>query len=64
YKSGANQNYLECIKEACDSSKKALIICGFNVVGGINDIPLIIEHLLNGEPKKIEEIKHASFYNF
>ncbi|MEM2146257.1 MAG: hypothetical protein QW279_12915, partial [Candidatus Jordarchaeaceae archaeon] len=64
YKSGANQNYLECIKEACNSSKKPLIICGFNVVGGINDIPVIVEHLLNGETEKLEEIKHVSFYNF
>ncbi|HGE70604.1 TPA: hypothetical protein ENX78_07200 [Candidatus Poribacteria bacterium] len=64
YKCGANQNYLECIKKACDISKKTLITCGFNMVGGINDVPLLVDYLLNGEIEKIKQIEHASFYNF
>lgn len=64
YKSGANQNYLDCIKMACDISKKILIICGFKVVGGINDVPLIVEHLLNNEVEQIRKIEHVQFFNF
>lgn len=64
YKCGANQNYLECIRKACGMLKKTLIICGFNMIGGINDVKIIVEYLLNSEMEKIKQIDHVSLYNF
>ena len=64
YKAGASKAYLECMKKACELSEKPLVVCGFKVIGGINDVPLIIERLSENKVESIKEFKHVSFHNF
>jgi hypothetical protein len=39
---GLNNPYIRCIVEACKSSKTKLTLCGYNVLGGINELPNIL----------------------
>jgi len=64
YKAGASKIYMECIKKACELLEKPLIVCGYNIIGGINDIPPLIKCLSENKMESIKEFKHVSFYNF
>jgi len=42
YRGGARKEYLECIQEACRSTKRTLLVLGYANLGGINDLQKMI----------------------
>lgn len=53
FRAGARTAYLDCIKTACKRAGKTLIITGFAHMGGIKNIPKIINLI---KERKLEEI--------
>lgn len=64
FKGGVRKAYLSCIKAACEKMGKILVTLGFANMGGIKDLPLIIELLHEGKLHEILKIKHASISLF
>lgn len=63
FRGGAREAYLKCIKEACVIAKKPLIVVGYAHLGGINDLPRIIQEAKAGNFTSIKAIAHVSLYS-
>lgn len=62
FKGGARKSYLNCMKEASNKARKTLITLGFANMGGINDLPQIIDFANRKKWSKILEIEHTEIY--
>jgi len=45
FKGGARKHYLSCIQAACDKAGKPLVTLGYANMGGINDLPKVINSI-------------------
>ena len=59
FKGGAREAYLSCIKAACEGAGKTLVTLGYANMGGINDLPKVINFVKKKRLKEIRKIKHA-----
>lgn len=59
YKGGARKAYVSCIKGACQKAKKPLVLLGFANMGGINDLPRVIELLDERDWSRLSKIRHV-----
>lgn len=64
FKGGAREAYLSCIKAACRSAGKTLVTLGYANMGGINDLPQVIEFAEREEWGEIHKIRHADTHKF
>lgn len=62
FKGGARKTYLKCIKKACEGAGKTLISFGFANMGGIRDLPKIIELLNHGKLQELSKIQRAEIF--
>jgi len=64
FKAGARKEYLECMKAACGLAKKTLIALGYSNMGGINEIPKVIELVQKEELDALKGIRSLSIEEF
>lgn len=64
FKGGARKEYLDCIKEACQNAGKTLIVLGYANMGGINDIPRVLQQVEKGDLNNIWRTKHVEIIKF
>ena len=64
FKGGAREAYLSCIKAACRRAGKTLVTLGYANMGGINDLPQVIEFAEREEWEEIHKIGHADTHKF
>jgi hypothetical protein len=62
FKGGARKAYLTCIENACEQAGKSLVILGFANIGGVNDLPVIIELLKRRRLTELSSIKHVKVF--
>lgn len=62
FKGGARKAYLNCIRAACNKARKTLVTVGFANMGGINELPVIIDLLNNNQLKKIRNMQDKKIY--
>jgi len=54
--------YFKCIKYACEIAKKHLITIVYAHMGGINDLPRVIQEAKVGNLALIKNIAHVSLF--
>lgn len=59
FKAGARSAYLDCIRPACQKANKTLIITGFAHMGGINNLPKIINLVKRRNFKNINKLPYT-----
>lgn len=64
FKAGARSEYLTCMHEACKMAKKILTAFGYGFMGGINDLPKIIELSKRGDFEAISKLHGVEIYRF
>ncbi len=64
FKGGARRAYLSYMRSACESARKNLVTLGYANMGGINDLPQVLEFLRQEDWERIHRIKHARVYEF
>jgi hypothetical protein len=62
FRGGARKAYLTCIKAACEEAGKPLVIFGFANMGGINNLPKIIELLHKDRLQELSRIEQAEIF--
>lgn len=62
FKGGARKAYLSCIRAVCEKTGKILVTLGFANMGGIKDLPLIIELLHKKKLDEISKIEHVNIH--
>lgn len=63
FKGGARKAYTSCIKAACEKAGRTLVTLGYANMGGINDLPKVIEFVRQSRWVEIQKIGHAEIYN-
>ena len=63
FKGGARKSYFSCINAACDKARKTLVTLGFANMGGINDLPKVIELAKQGKWTDIIKIENVNVYH-
>ena len=64
FKGGARKAYTSCIKAACENAGRTLVTLGYANMGGINDLPKVIEFVRQNRWVEIQKIGHAEIYNY
>lgn len=64
FKGGARKEYLDCMRSACKFAGKKLIVVGYANMGGINDVPKVLELAEKGEVDKISRMSHTEVDQF
>ena len=64
FKGGARKAYMSCIKTACEKAGRTLVAFGYANMGGINELPRIIEFVRQSKWIEIQSIRHAEIYNY
>lgn len=64
FKGGARRAYLNCIRAACSKIGKTLISFGFANMGGINNLPMIIDLVKRGGLDNLPKLEHLDVWKF
>jgi hypothetical protein len=64
FRGGAGKQYFNCIKQACKHAGKALISLGYKYMGGINELPKVLEMVEQGQLEGVSSVKSAQINRF
>jgi len=64
FKGGARKPYISCISNACEKTATTLVVLGYANMGGINDLPDVIQLAFQQSWKQIGKIGHAEICQF
>jgi hypothetical protein len=59
YRGGAGKEYFNCMKEACKIARRTLVSFGYKFMGGINELPKILQLVERAEFYKISKVNSA-----
>lgn len=62
FKGGSRRAYLSCIRAACKKARRTLVTLGYANMGGINDLPKVIELIKHRRYDEIPKIEHAKVH--
>lgn len=63
FKGGARKAYTSLIKAACEKAGRTLVTLGYANMGGINDLPKVMEFARQNKWEEIQKIEHAEICN-